>query len=137
MTTPSAISLPFGFDANGAVAYSNDQKKIIQDRIVLVIMTLLSERVMRPSFGTKTRAASFENLDAAMALISQEVASGFARWLSYLTLLSVNGSVDQQDGHLNVIISYKYGVSATAETLVVKTDILNQSGDVITEVTSG
>jgi phage baseplate assembly protein W len=135
--TSRAISLPFSFDANGAVTYSNDQKKIIQDRIVLVVMTLLSERVMRPSFGTKTRAAAFENLDAAMALITQEVSSGFAKWLNYLTLISVSGSVDQQDGYLNVIISYKYGVSTTAETLVVKTAILNRSGDVITEVTSG
>ena len=133
----SAISLPFSFDANGAVGSTSDQKKIIQDRVVLVIMTLINERVMRPSFGTGVRRSAFENVQAAINLVNKEAAIGFSNWLPYLNLLDVNGSVDPLDGHLNLVIKYQYGTSTTAETLVVKTDILSQSGDVITEVTSG
>jgi uncharacterized protein len=133
----SAISLPFSFNANGGISSTSDQKKIIQDRVVIVVMTLLSERVMRPGFGTDVRGTAFENLDTALKLVKQEVSKGFAKWLSYLSLLSVDGYVDPVDGHLNVVINYQYGTSTTTETLVVKTDILSQSGDVITEVTSG
>ena len=133
----SAISLPFSFDANGAVSSTSDQKKIIQDRIVLVVMTLINERVMRPSFGTGVRRSAFENTDAALTLVRQEVAIGFSNWLPYLSLLDIDGTIDPLDGHLNITINYQYGTSTTTETLVVKTDILSQSGDVITEVTSG
>jgi len=133
----SAISLPFGFNGNGGVNSTSDQKKIIQDRVVLVIMTLVKERVMRPSFGTGVKKSTFENTVDALALIRQEVAAGFSNWLPYLSLSNVDGAIDPVDGHLNITIDYKYGTSTTTETLVVKTDILSQSGDVITEVTSG
>lgn len=133
----SAMSLPFGFDANGAVNSTADQKKIIQDRVVLVLLTLISERVMRPSFGTRIKSSSFENVNDALILIRQEAAVGFSNWLPYLSLLSVNGSIDPNDGHLNIVVNYQYGTSTTAETVVVKTDILSRAGEVITEVISG
>jgi len=133
----SAISLPFGFSSNGGVNSTSDQKKIIQDRVVLVVMTSLKERVHRPGFGTGIKGATFENTDRAVTVVKQEVASGFAKWLPYLKLVEVKGALDPVDGHLNITIDYKYGTSTTTETLVVKTDILSQSGDVITEVTSG
>lgn len=132
-----AISLPFSFDSNGGITATEDMKKIIQDRVVLAIMTYNSERVMRPTYGTKVKGTAFENQDAATTIIQQEIAAGFSNWLPYLTLLSVSVSIDKADGHLNIDITYKYGSSANPETIIVKTDILNQSGDVITEVPYG
>lgn len=132
-----AITLPFSFDSNGGISATEDTKKIIQDRVVLALMTYISERIMRPSYGTRVRGGSFENEDSAVTLIQQEVSAGFNNWLPYLTLISVDASIDPSDGHLNIDITYKYGSSANPETIVVKTDILNQSGDVITEVPYG
>ena len=74
-----AISLPFSFDANGSIANTDDQKKIIQDRVVLVVMTLIGERVMRPNFGTYTRRTTFENYETAMSLVTQEITSEIGR----------------------------------------------------------
>ena len=132
-----AISLPFSFDANGAVSSTEDQKKIIQDRVVLAIMTYVSERVMRPSYGTHVKGSAFENVNSASTMIQQEVASGFNNWLPYLSLLSTDTKIDPADGHLNIIINYKYGSSANPETISIKTDILSQSGDVLREVPYG
>jgi phage baseplate assembly protein W len=129
-----AIALPFSFNANGGVNSSNDIKKIIQDRVTLVIMTQTSERVHRPKFGTGIKQGSFKNTEAAMELIKQEVSIGFNTWLSYLSLIKVDPVVDPTDGHLNVNVTYKYGSSANPETVSVKTDIVSRSGDVISEV---
>lgn len=133
----TAIALPFSFDANGGIFSTNDQKKIMQDRVVLAIMTLVSERVMRPAFGTRTRGATFENNSSAITLIKQEVAQGFTKMLPYLSLIDVDASISQDDGHLDVSITYKYGSSQNPETVTVKTDTLNQSGDIISEVPYG
>jgi len=132
-----AISLPFSFDVNGSVASTQDQKKIIQDRIVLALMTYTSERVMRPGYGTNIKGSVFENINSASSAIQQEVSAGFSNWFPYLTLLGTDVTLDPVDGHLNVVINYKYGSSANPETISIKTDILSQSGDVITEVPYG
>ena len=132
-----AITLPFSFDSNGGVSSTEDMKKIIQDRVVLVLMTYASERVMRPTYGTLVRGSSFENQAEAINMINREIDTGFNTWLPYLTLLTVNASIDPADEHLNIEVTYKYGSSANPETIIVKTDILNQSGDVITEVSYG
>ena len=132
-----AITLPFSFDSNGGISSTEDMKKIIQDRVVLVLMTYASERIMRPAYGTLVRGSSFENQAEAINMINREIDAGFNTWLPYLTLLTVNSSIDPADGHLNIEITYKYGSSANPETIIVKTDILNQSGDVITEVSYG
>ena len=132
-----AIALPFSFDENGNIYSTTDQKKIMQDRVVLAIMTLVSERVMRPGYGTRVRASSFENNNAAISMIKKEISQGFASMLPYLALISVDPSISQDDGHLDVSITYKYGSSQNPETVTVKTDILSQAGDVITEVPYG
>jgi phage baseplate assembly protein W len=129
----SAISLPFAFDADGRVANTADQSKIIQDRIVLVLMTTLTERIMRPAFGSAVRNSSFENPSQASTIVQQAATIAFNNWLPYLTLLSTNASIDS-DGFLNVDIKYKTGPSKSPQTVSVKTAILNRSGDVIVEV---
>ena len=132
-----AISLPFSFDANGAVGSTTDQKKIIQDRVVLVVMTFVGERVMRPNYGTHIKNSLFEVTDVTSSIIKQEIDSGFTTWLPYLTLLGSRVELDSTDGYIKVTISYKYGSTANPETVVVKTDILSRSGDVIAEVPYG
>jgi len=133
----SAISLPFSFDASGGVSYTQDDKKIWQDRILLVVMTSLGERVMRPDFGTQANAGSFEVDSDAMSLIKQQISTAFAKWLPSLTLDDVVGSTDPTEGYLNLNIIYRYGVATTTESLVVKTGTFTRTGDTIAEVSNG
>lgn len=135
--TQSVISLPFSFDASGGVSYTQDDKKIWQDRILLAVMTSLGERVMRPGYGTLVNAGSFEVNDDAMALIKQEISGAFAKALPSLTLSDVVGSIDPTDGTLSLNIIYKYGISTTTESLIVKTGTFNRTGDVIMEASNG
>lgn len=132
----SAISLPFSFDADGRIGNTSDLKKIIQDRVVLVVMSLKTERVMRPNYGTNVRRSVFENVAAATSLIKQEISVGMSTWLPYLHLDSVDVSFDGEN-YLNITINYRYGSSTNAETVIVRTATLTQSGDIITEVPYG
>jgi phage baseplate assembly protein W len=129
----SAISLPFSFDAEGRVANTSDQTKILQDRIVLVLMTNLNERVMRPAFGSSIRYSNFENPVEATAIVKSAATLAFHTWLPYLTLVNTAAFIDR-DGLLNITIEYKLGPLQSPQTISVKTAILNRSGDVLLEV---
>jgi phage baseplate assembly protein W len=132
--TEKAISLPFSFDSSGAVSYTTDEKKIWQDRVVLVVMTRLTERIMRPTFGSTAGNSVFESESTAESIIQQAVAVGFSQWLKALTLTDVTVTVDPADGYLLATVQYKYEKEKNEQSVKIKTAILSRSGDVILEV---
>ena len=77
--TQRAISLPFSFGTSGEIAFTTDERKIWQDRVVIVVMTRLRERLMRPAFGTNVQDFTFESVDEAMSHIKQAISVGFSR----------------------------------------------------------
>lgn len=132
----SAISLPFSISAEGGIAYTTDLAKIWQDRVVLMVMTKLNERVMRPTFGTNASAVAFQNINDAMTLMRQSIAYGFTQWLNGLTLASVNGYIDPVDNNLTIEVFYNINSSNLSQSVTIKTAILSRSGDIILEVTN-
>jgi phage baseplate assembly protein W len=134
--TPKAISLPFSFDVNGAVTTTTDDKKVVQDRVVVALMTLLGERVMRPTYGTNARSLAFENISSVPTAMEQYVQIGFSEWLPYLNLLSVDTGVDLDSNSIVLTVTYNYGPSTTPVTVSVRTAILDRTGNIITEVPS-
>lgn len=135
--TQRAISLPFSFDSSGGIGYTQDERKIWQDRVVIVIMTGLEERVMRPSFGTNVKKTVFETINDALAAIRQAVSQGFATWLQQLTLIEVIGTTDPVDGNLSIEVKYRLRNNPEVESVRVKTAILSRSGDTILEISNG
>jgi len=132
MSSDSAIILPFSFNSSGGISYTTDIRKIWQDRVTLVVMSLVGERVMRPNFGTNTRGADFENTSNALSLIQSEIAAGFSTWLPNLTLLEVTGAVDPVDNSLNINVSYQYGLGTT-DSVVLRNAILDSTGSILSE----
>ena len=129
-----AISLPFNFDEAGSISTTEDPAKIWQDRVVIAVMTGLGERVMRPTFGSDASKTVGENLNDALSIIRQSISVAFSRWLKDLTLIEVNGSVDEYDGHLVVQIKYNYRDQNVTKTVNIKTAVLSRSGDILLEV---
>jgi phage baseplate assembly protein W len=136
-TTSSAISLPFSFDSTGKVSATTDMKKMWQDRIVLMTMTSLTERVMRPTYGTNVKLSALDNVESVDIFVQQEISTAFSFWFPTLSLTSVDAEVDPTDGYLYVTLSYKYGTSSTPETLSFKSGLFSRSGDAIVEVING
>jgi phage baseplate assembly protein W len=128
-----AISLPFSFDSFGAVGYSSDEKKIWQDRVVMVVMTRLGERIMRPTYGTAVANAVFENVNDSIVLIEQAVRGAFTTFLSPLSLTKVKASVDPIDGYVVIEISYRYNKPENEQSLKIKTAIFSRTGELVVE----
>lgn len=131
-----AITLPFSFDASGGVSYAVDEQKIWQDRVAIVVMTKLRERVMRPTFGSSVPNVVFENLSTGFTLAKQSIESTFTTWLPQLKLVSVTGEVDDNANALIIQITFKYR-EEDETTVRLKTAILNRAGETILEVTNG
>lgn len=131
-----AITLPFGFDASGGVSYAVDEQKIWQDRVAIVVLTKLRERVMRPTFGSSVPNVVFENLSAGFTLAKQAIESSFTTWLPQLRLVSVTGEVDESASAIYIQITFKYR-EENETTVRLKTAILNRAGETILEVTNG
>jgi len=131
-----AISLPFHFDtASGGISTTLDTTKMWQDRVIVVVMTNLGERVMRPTFGSDAPKTVGHNLNDAISIIKQSVAVAFSRWLLDLDLIEVTGFTDPTDGYLIIQIKYNYRTQNINQTVNIKTAILSRSGDILLEVT--
>ena len=131
-----AITMPFSFDSSGAVAYTKDIKKIWQDRVVMVIMTKLRERIMRPAFGSEVHEYIFETEQAASSEVRGAISVAFSKWLPSLQLLDVQVSRDPLDQYMVVDVYYKYDPKVEGQSVKIKTAILTRSGDTILEVNS-
>jgi len=135
--TERAISLPFSFNAAGEVSYTTDEKKIIQDRIVLAVMTKLGERVMRPDFGSSIYDALFSNMDSAIEIVRQSVSGCFANWFPDLELEDVAASVDDNEGGIVFAVKYKKALQNISESLLVRTSVLTRAAELVREVERG
>lgn len=131
-----AITLPFGFDASGGLSYTTDEQKIWQDRVAIVVMTKLRERVMRPTFGSTAPNVVFENLSVGFTLAKQAIEAAFSTWLPQLKLVTVTGEISDAENALFIEIKFKYR-EEDETTVKLKTAILNRAGETILEVTNG
>ena len=104
-----SIDLPFRFDAAGGVASTSDEAKTWSNRIVAVLMTRPSERLIRPQFGSRITEVIFENEQEAAAMAQKEIPAAFSRWLPDLTLLHASASIEKNELEENtLVISVEY-----------------------------
>lgn len=129
------IALPFKFTASGEVGTTTDYKKINQDRVIGVIMTLYTERVMVPSFGTAARKAVFETETEAESMLVAEIRAGFNKWLPDLKLINVVFSKPETD-IMNVTVQYDLP-TGEADSIEVKYGLFTRSGEIILEGLNG
>jgi phage baseplate assembly protein W len=132
--TSKAIALPFSINEVGGVNYATTEAEIWQDRVLIVVMTNLNERVMNPTFGGNMGLSLFQNINDAMTLIQQSISLAFSRWLTPLTLVSVSGYVDPIEARLVLEVNYKLRDTDNGQSVTIKTAILSRAGDVLLEV---
>ena len=133
MAEQRAISLPFSFNSAGEVAYTTDLRKIIQDRVVLAVMTRFDERVMRPNFGSGAQNAAFENQADATEIVRESVSGCFTTWFPYLTLVSVSADFNNNN-ELECNVFYNKSGEGITESLNIKTQLLTRAGELVREI---
>lgn len=131
--TQRAISLPFVFNSAGQIGYTTDEKKIIQDRIVLALMSRFGERVMRPDFGSDVYLSLFEDPTSAVGIVRLAATTCFATWFPYLQFLDAQAVVSDNDV-LEIEISYKRALEDATETTRIKAGFLSRSGELLQEI---
>ena len=125
-----AIAFPFSINASGYIAYDEDDNVIWEDRVRCVLLTNLTERVMRPDFGSRLAALTFENETSISSLAEKIVSFAFTMWLRSLTLDSVLAYPDESSNGIIVQVVYTTPVGYT-ETLTLKTVTLNRYGEIV------
>jgi phage baseplate assembly protein W len=101
-----ALSLPFRVDDFGGIASTTSQSKIWADRVRSAVGTTVSERVMRPEFGTEIPENLFDDPDVLGGTIESEVELVFDRDLPNLELDEVTVLVDESMGIVTANVSY-------------------------------
>ena len=128
-----AIALPFSFNSAGEVSYTTDEAKILQDRLVLAIMSRPGERVMRPSFGSAIYETMFEDENTAIAIATEAVAACFTEFFPYLEFIEVLPNLDGE-GTLELEVRYRKSQQTLTESLSIKTKTFSRAGEVLQEV---
>ena len=131
--TDRVISMPFSFNAYGQVNMTDDQRKIWQDRVQMLAMTKLGERVMRPDFGSDINMSLFETEELAVETINRSLTIAFNKWLDQLELKEINTFMDRDDGAIEISIVYSLP-SGELDKVSFKTAIFNLSGDITQEL---
>jgi phage baseplate assembly protein W len=123
--TEVALVVPFILDAMGNIVTTTQQEIIWSNRVRSALGTRLTERVMRPSYGTTIGKSLFGTGSAMESAIETEVSRVFHEYLPLLTLSSVSNSYDEVSGHLTSEITYqlpnKQVVTTEIGTVVVST----------------
>ncbi len=106
------LDMPFGFDANGRTAVTEDPDHI-RDMIKAVLFTAPGERVNRPDFGCGIRQLVFAPLSDTLTATTQHLVQGsLLRWLGDVILVE---SVEVEAVESTLYITVTYSVRATSE----------------------
>lgn len=131
-----AISYPFKFSPVGTIAVTSDRSKILKDRIILMCLTQIGERVMLPTYGTTVPSTVFENEFDAISLAKESVVEGFAKWFPDLIFKDLRGEIDNNTSDLTLEIHYN-DPEGNPQTVGLRTAIFTRFGEIIEEVSGG
>lgn len=131
-----AISYPFKFTDVGTLEVTSESNKIWKDRIILLCLTQIGERVMLPNYGTQVPSSAFENEFDAVELCRISVTEAFAKWLPELVFVDLAGDLNPDTSELTLEIYYNDPTGAP-NSVTLRTAIFTRYGDIIKEVTNG
>ena len=102
----TTLAFPFKISSKGTVSIIDDQEAIWSNKVKSVIGTLVKERVMLPSFGSRLNEVLWNTESFAKKNVSLFIQQAFATWLPNLNLVEVIVSDIDNSGYLNISISY-------------------------------
>ena len=105
--TEITLSYPFLLDDYGNIAITGDSNKIWADRVRSVIGTVIGERVMRPTFGSKVAFAAFATRTSMEEIVRREVERGFYLNLPLLTLIDITFDFNESENLVSANITYE------------------------------
>lgn len=132
----AAIVWPFKFNSTGFVEHTYDQRKMWKDRIILLVLTSLGERVMLPNYGTLVPKSVFENEQDALEMCRKTISEAFSKWFPTLMFNDLTGVLENNTGYFDLEIYYT-DATGVQDSVRIRTATFTRFGDIINEVTSG
>lgn len=104
---PRMISLPFRFDAGGALASTSSPLDQLSHRVFSVIATQPGERVMRPTYGTDMASMVFEEIDDELQdLLTLEAGAALATFEPDAVLVGIEVESTDEYGRVQARIDF-------------------------------
>lgn len=104
ITKERAMITPFTIDPNGNVAYTTNQSKVWDERVVSVLGTVAGTRLQRQNFGLSMLTMPFDSREEVAEAMERAVYEAFTTWLPSLRLLSAD--VIQEGDDDVVVVRY-------------------------------
>jgi phage baseplate assembly protein W len=101
-----AIQLPFAISASGSISDATDYSKIWDYRVRQAIGTSRGERLLYSDYGMRIPELTFATMSLAKEIVTKEIQSVFMTYLPELSLDSVNVLFDEDNGIVNVAVTY-------------------------------
>jgi len=91
----------FGFNApffsNGRILDYQEDVRLIKNDLIQLILTSPGERIMRPTFGTRTRRTLFEGItNGTLSILRDDIFNAINRWEPRVIINNLN-IVNQAD----------------------------------------
>ena len=119
MAAPRAMAFPFGIDALGRVAFTEDPTEQTRDQVRMVLGTRLNTRVMSARYGTDMQAYVFGHDDEiAHSQLQHEVEQALATWMPQVEVVDVTQQSVDQEGVIAVRVDYSLPNSTPQDSTV-------------------
>ena len=112
-------AFPFGVDARGRIALVRRERDV-EEAMMMILLTPVGQRVMRPDFGCRIHELVFASNDASTeGLAVYYVEEALTRWEPRITLREVTADADPSNPErLLIHIEYEIKASYDRRTLV-------------------
>lgn len=128
LDTYREIDLPFHIDGQGRIAFSENKAEQIANRLLGLIGTLPTERVMRSRYGTNAGSALFGHTQTLINDISTSIRSAISRWEPTVTVGNIKAEQDLSNtSQVNVLVEFSIKESGVTRKYVAT---INTGGEV-------
>ena len=113
-----ALVLPMSIDSSGSLVTTTNENTIWANRLKIAIGTRISERVMRPSYGTRIGDSVFSTTDSLEEVVRRDIFKLFSEYFPLLTLTEIKTDFVETTGQLFIEVIYQLPNKKDAATTV-------------------
>ena len=113
-----ALVLPMSIDSSGSLVTTTNENTIWANRLKIAIGTRISERVMRPSYGTRIGESVFSTTDSLEEVVRRDIFKLFSEYFPLLTLTEIKTDFVETTGQLFIEVIYQLPNKKDAATTV-------------------
>jgi len=113
-----ALVLPMSIDSSGSLVTTTNENTIWANRLKIAIGTRISERVMRPSYGTRIGESVFSTTDSLEEVVRRDIFKLFSEYFPLLILTEIKTDFVETTGQLFIEVIYQLPNKKDAATTV-------------------